>query len=308
MDLNIKRKSIQEDSSVMSIKEKCEIMSLNRSSLYYVAKELEENDIQILYKTASIFAENPFMGYRKVHEELKDEGLQVGREKTRKNMKLLGLKTMYPQKTTTIVNKEHKKYPYLLRDLEIIEPNQVWATDITYIWNGTGFYYLVAIIDWYSRRILSWKLSNTMDKEFCIDALEEALAKHPKPQIFNTDQGSQFTSTAFTGILIENNIKISMDGKGRALDNIIIERFWRSIKYENIFLNEYLSGIELKAGIEKYMVFYNTRRKHATLKYKTPLEVHCPIEAKEVKKLKSNNRESLIDYKQFRSLILKKAA
>ena len=139
---------------------------------------------------------------------------------------------MYPKQKTTIANKEHKKYPYLLKDLDINRPNQVWATDITYIWNGTGFYYLAAIIDWYSRRILSRKLSNTMDKEFCIDALEEALSKYPNPEIFNTDQGSQFTGLAFTGILIENKIKISTDGKGRALDNVIIERFRRSIKYE----------------------------------------------------------------------------
>ena len=214
-------------------------------------------------KHISIFADNPFPGYRKIYKELQEEGIKVDLDKTRKNMKFLGLKTMYPEQKTTIPNKEHKKYPYLLKDLDINRSNQVWATDITYIWNGTGFYYLAAIIDWYSRRILSRKLSNTMDKEFCIDALEEALSKYPNPEIFNTDQGSQFTGLAFTGILIENKIKISTDGKGRALDNVIIERFWRSIKYKNIFLNDYKSGKELKAGIESYITFYNTKRKHA---------------------------------------------
>ena len=304
MDLDSKKKLAKDNFNKLSIKEKCNVLSLSRSSLYYKSKPLSEDDIFLLYRIAEIFANYPFFGYRRIHQELLGEGFDIGKEKARQNMKFIGVKTQYPQKKTTIPNKAHEKYPYLLRNLDINRPNQVWATDITYIWNGTGFYYLVAIIDWYSRRILSWKISNTMDTSFCIDALKEALAKYPEPEIFNTDQGSQFTSVAFTDILKDHKIKISMDGKGRASDNIIIERFWRSIKYEDILLNEYFSGIELKLGISRYIEFYNGHRKHSSLGYKTPIEVHENIDRKEVK-LKLDN---LIDFNEFRNLILKKAA
>jgi len=306
MDLDYKKQLINDSEEKPSIKEKCRILDLNRSSYYYEAMPtITEDDVYLLYRTASIFAESPFYGYRRLYQELIAEGFLVGKERTRQNMKFLGLKAKYPQKRTTIPNKEHEKYPYLLRSLAITKPNQVWATDITYIWHGKGFYYLVAIIDWYSRRILSWRLSNTMDKEFCIEALQDALDKYPKPDIFNTDQGSQFTSIAFTEVLKANEIKISMDGKGRALDNIVIERFWRSIKYENILLNEYSSGITLKQGIADYIEFYNTRRKHSSLDYKTPLEVH---EGNPRKEANQNTTCDLIDFDHFRNLILKKAA
>lgn len=306
MDLECKKQIVAEPTTNPSVTEKCSLLALNRSSYYYQPKPgLTEDSVYLLYRTAAIFAENPFYGYRRVHQDLLAEGFDIGKEGVRQNMKYLGLKAKYPHKQTTIPNKEHKKYPYLLRDLIITKPNQVWATDITYIWHGKGFYYLVAIIDWYSRRILSWRLSNTMDKEFCIDALRDALAQYPAPDIFNTDQGSQFTSIAFTEILKNHNIKISMDGKGRAADNIVIERFWRSIKHENILLNEYSTGIDLKQGIAEYIEFYNSRRKHSALNYKTPIEVH---ENKPRKEGGLSTVCELIDFDQFRNLILKKAA
>jgi len=304
MDLDYKKGLAQDSYTDLTIKEKCSIIGLNRSSLYYKAKPLTEDQIFLLYRTAEIFANYPFYGYRRLQLDLLDEGFNIGKEKTRQNMKKLGLKASYPHKKTTIPNKEHEKYPYLLKDLAITRPNQVWSTDITYIWNGTGFFYLVAVIDWYSRKILSWRLSNTMDKEFCIEALEDALAKHPKPDIFNTDQGSQFTSIDFTGVLKKHKIKISMDGKGRAIDNIIIERFWRSLKYEDIFLKEYSTGLDLKSGIAEYIKFYNQKRKHSSLEYKTPAEIHGDTNRKEVYQ---STQITLIDFEEFRNLLLKKA-
>ena len=308
-DLDIKRRLAQDDFKGLSVSEKCRLSDLARSSLYYQHRPVVTDDEMILmYHISEVFIANPFYGYRRIKDELEDNDIKIGKERVRKYMKMLGLKTFYPKKRTTIANKEHEKYPYLLKDIEITKPNQVWATDITYIWNGSGFYYLVAIIDWHSRRILSWRLSNTMDKEFCIDALNEALSKHPTPEIFNTDQGSQFTSVAFTSVLKANDIKISMDGKGRATDNIIIERFWRSIKYENILLSDYASGIELKAGITKYIEFYNKKRRHTSLGKKTPLEIHDPKAGKEVKAKKIIKEIDMIKFNEFRNIVLKKVA
>lgn len=307
--MDTKRKIAKDDFKGLSISEKCELANLARSSVYYNPRPVVTNDEMVLmYHISEAFIENPFFGYRRIKDEIADNGIIIGKERVRKYMKMLGLKTFYPKKKTTIANKEHEKYPYLLKDIEITRANQVWATDITYIWNGSGFYYLVAIIDWHSRRILSWQLSNTMDKEFCIDALNEALSKYPTPEIFNTDQGSQFTSIAFTTLLKANNIKISMDGKGRATDNIIIERFWRTIKYENILLSDYASGIELKTGIAKYVEFYNNKRRHSSLDKKTPLEIHDPKEAKEVKAKKTIKEIDMVKFNEFRNIVLKKAA
>ena len=307
--MDIKRRLAQDDFKGLSVSEKCRLSDLARSSLYYQHRPVVTDDEMILmYHISEVFIANPFYGYRRIKDELEDNDIKIGKERVRKYMKMLGLKTFYPKKRTTIANKEHEKYPYLLKDIEITKPNQVWATDITYIWNGSGFYYLVAIIDWHSRRILSWRLSNTMDKEFCIDALNEALSKHPTPEIFNTDQGSQFTSVAFTSVLKANDIKISMDGKGRATDNIIIERFWRSIKYENILLSDYASGIELKAGITKYIEFYNKKRRHTSLGKKTPLEIHDPKAGKEVKAKKIIKEIDMIKFNEFRNIVLKKVA
>ena len=218
---------------------------------------------------------HPFYGYRKIAVALKDMG--VSRKQVRLIMKKAGLRAIYPGKRLSIPSKMHKKYPYLLKNKNIWLPNQVWATDITYIKLKGGHVYLAAIIDLYSRKILSWKLSNTLDTEFCISALEEAIMIYGIPGIFNTDQGSQFTSNVFTDKLDEYGIQISMDGKGRALDNIYIERFWRSLKYEEIYINEYASMEELKIGLKKYFIFYNAERFHQSLEYATPDEKYCSV-------------------------------
>lgn len=284
-------------SDEQSLVKQCEFLGLNRSSYYYDAVGYSDEELRIMRELDLIYTDEfEFYGHRKMWQELKARGFDVGRDRTLKYMRVLGIKPYYPQSKTTIPNKQHKKYKYLLRDLAITRPNQVWAADITYIRMEKGFCYLVAIIDWYSRCILSYRISNMMDMSFCIDALNEALAKYPAPEIFNTDQGSQFTSTAFTEILTVNNIQISMDGKGRASDNIIIERFFRSLKYEDIYRREYRSIAELKLGIAKYMAKYNHFRLHESLAYKTPASFYG-IDSKEVtlrQLLGSTNRSQFL--------------
>jgi len=222
-----------------------------------------------------LFTEYPFYGYRKMYNKLKNEGIFVGKDKVLKYMRVLGLETFYPKKKNlSSSNKENKIYPYLLRGIKIKRPNQVWSIDITYIRMAAGFMYLAAIIDWYSKYLLSYKLSNSLEMNFCIEALKDALNIYGNPEIINSDQGSQFTSMDFTSIASKNDIKISMDSKGRALDNIAIERFFRSLKYENIYINEYNDVKELKEGINRYIEFYNLRRLHQTLNYKTPAEIY----------------------------------
>jgi putative transposase len=216
--------------------------------------------------------ERPFYGYRKIAKALKD--MDVTRKQVRRIMRKAGLRAIYPGKRTSIPAKGHAKYPYLLRGKGIHFPNQVWATDITYIRLSGGFVYLVAIIDLFSRKVLSWRISNTMDTEFCTAALEEAIQVWGIPAIFNTDQGSQFTSTAFIEVLERYGIRISMDGKNRALDNIFVERFWRTLKYEDIYLNDYRTLIELKEGLKRYFDFFNSQRFHESLDYATPNEIY----------------------------------
>lgn len=206
---------------------------------------------------------------------LQREGLRIGRHRVRRLMRLMGLRTIYQKPRTSDPHPEHRIYPYLLRDLAITRANQVWCTDITYIPMRKGFLYLVAIMDWYTRRVLSWKLSNTMNVGFCVEALKEALALYGRPEIFNTDQGSQFTSFDFTGVLKENEIKISMDGKGRWMDNVFIERLWRSLKYECVYLHAFETGSAVKAGIGRWIEFYNYRRPHSTHGIKTPAEAYA---------------------------------
>jgi putative transposase len=261
---------IEANNKDLPITVQCQLLDLNRSS-YYHAKKSKEYDDKLIDEVLKIQEETPFFGYRKVTKELQRRGFnKIGRKSVKKLRKMLGLKTIYQAPKTTDRNYSHEVYPYLLRDLEINKVNQVWSTDITYIPTPKGFIYLTAVIDWYSKKILSYRVSNSMDKSFCIEALNEALALYPKPEIFNTDQGSQYTSREFTGILKQNQIKISMDGKGRATDNIAIERFWRSIKYEELYINEYKDVKEIKKAITEYMEFYNKRRIHSTLDYETP--------------------------------------
>ena len=216
----------------------------------------------------------PFYGSRRVRNELQDQGYTVNRKRVRRLMRLMGLRALYPRQRTSQPGKGHKIYPYLLRDLCVERANQVWATDICYIPMAKGFMYLVAIMDWYSRRVLSWRVSNTLDTDFCIAALEEALQRFGTPEIFNTDQGSQFTSETFTGVLKRHGVAISMDGKGRWVDNVFVERLWRSVKYEDVYLRAYQTPTELRTGLARYFEFYNTRRRHSALDRRTPDAVY----------------------------------
>lgn len=250
------------------------ILELSRSSLYYEAVPTSERDVKLILLIDGIHLKYPFYGIRRIRNELRDLGHEVGRCHVGTLMKKMGIRALYPKPRLSNPNLEHKIYPYLLRDLEITHANQVWASDITYIPMAKGFCYLVAIMDWASRRVLAWRLSNTMDTSFCTEALEEAIRKYGTPEIFNTDQGSQFTSDAFTDILINNGISISMDGKGRWVDNVFVERLWRSVKYEDIHLKAYGSIAEARHGLTAYFEFYNIRRRHQGLDYRTPDDVY----------------------------------
>lgn len=250
----------------------CELLGLSRSTAYY--KPLPEKPNKSLYKRLldKKHTKHPFLGYRKLADYLIKLGYDIGEKKVRRLLKEMGLTAIYPHKKTSVPNKEHKKYPYLLRGVEINRVNQVWSTDITYIPLQTGFIYLTAVIDWYSRFVLSWRLSNTIDSRFCIEALEEAL-QWGKPEIFNSDQGCQYTSKEFTGRLEAEDIRIGMDGKGRALDNIFVERLWRTVKYEEVYLKDYQDPIEAEESLEEYFKYYNYERPHQSLDYNTPEDV-----------------------------------
>lgn len=221
-----------------------------------------------------IYTDHPYYGYRLIREDLRRKGHKVNRKRIQRLMKLMGLQGISPKRNLSKPRKDHKKYPYLLRETEITRVNQVWSADITYCRLRGGYVYLTAIMDWFSRKVLTWRVSNSMDASFCIEALTEALNKYGKPEIFNMDQGPQYTSNAFLSILEVNEIKISMDGRGRALDNVFIERLWRSVKYEKIYLNEFESVPALKAGLEEYFNFYNRQRPHQSLGYQTPDEIY----------------------------------
>jgi putative transposase len=220
------------------------------------------------------YTRHPFYGSRKIRRYLNDLGYKINRKRVQRLMRLLGLAGMAPGPNTSRPHPQHKVYPYLLRGVNVIRPNQVWSTDITYIRLAHGFVYLVAVIDWYSRKVLSWRLSNTLDSEFCVDCLEQALQVYGTPEIFNTDQGCQFTSDAFTGALKARGIAISMDGRGRALDNIFVERLWRNVKHEDVYLKGYATMPELLMGLTEYFVFYNTERPHQSLNYSTPDNIY----------------------------------
>lgn len=259
----------------LSIQRQCELIDLSRSS-YYREPQVTETDanLKLMRIIDEEYTKHPFYGARKMRDFLRRQGHKVNRKRVSKLMTKMGLKSIAPKPNTSAPRKEHKIYPYLLGGLDINRSNQVWCSDITYVRMPSGFVYLVAVMDWYSRRVLSWEVSVTMDDSFCVRALERALRLHGVPEIFNTDQGSQFTGTAFTDVLKEHNIKISMDGKGRAMDNIFIERLWRSVKYEEIYLREYSSVLELIKSLKEYFHFYNTERPHASFEGKTPDEMY----------------------------------
>ena len=264
----------------LSIVRQCRLLDISRSGLYYQPKGISEEDLTLMKLIDCQYLATPFYGARKITACLKSRGQRVNRKHVRRLMQLMGLKAIYRRPRTSKPAPGHKIYPYLLSGLKITRPNQVWAADITYIPMARGFLYLVAIIDWYSRYVLSWRLSNTLDTDFCVEALEEALKKG-RPDIFNTDQGAQFTSEAFTGLLQQHEIRISMDGKGSYNDNLFIERLWRSVKYEEVYLKAYQDGREARIGLGNYFRFYNTERPHQALGYRTPAEVFTstPVEA-----------------------------
>ena len=251
--------------NALSIVRQCRLLNLNRSGLYYKPAEPCEEEPEIRRLIDIIHTKRPYLGARRITDALQGVNYRINRKRVERLMREMGIQAIYPKPNTSKPNAKHKIYPYLLRNLTIDRPNQVWATDITYIPMPKGFVYLTVIMDWYSRKVLSWRLSNSMDTSFCIDALEEAMHYHGKPEIFNSDQGSQFTSECFTGVLKANDIRISMDGKGAWRDNVFVERLWRSVKYEEVYLNAYESMQEAKDGIGEWIEFYNRERKHQTL-------------------------------------------
>ena len=256
---------VDPDMKTLSVVRQCELVSISRSVFYYAGKGESPFNLLLMRLIDEQFMETPYYGSRQMARHLRRRGYAVSRKRVRRLMRLIGLTPIYQKPRLSDPHPEHKVYPYLLRDLAIDRPDQVWSTDITYIPMQKGFLYLVAVMDWYSRRVLAWRLSNSMDTSFCLEALEEAIDRYGRPEIFNTDQGSQFTSFEFTSMLKTNGIRISMDGKGRWLDNVVIERLWRSLKYECVYLNVFEGGGEARRGIGNWINHYNGDRPHSTL-------------------------------------------
>ena len=260
-----RRGLLQRDHERLSIRRQCQLLSVARSSIYRPPRPANDNDVELMRRIDQLFTAWPFLGSRRMTAMLNGEGCRINRKRVQRLMRKMGIAALGPKPRTTKPAPGHKIFPYLLRHMVIDRPNQVWAADITYVPIGQGFLYLVAIIDWASRAVLAWRLSNTMDTSFCVSALEEALARFGRPEIFNTDQGSQFTSAAFTGTLAATGVRNSMDGRGRWMDNVFIERLWRSLKYEDIYLKGYSDGHEAKAGIARWIEFYNRASEHPSV-------------------------------------------
>ena len=258
----------------LSMSRQAKALNISRGCVYYEPRPVPAGDLAIMRRIDELHLDYPFAGSRMLRDMLHREGIEIGRRHAATLMKRMGIEALYRRPNTSKPAPGHKIYPYLLRGLKVERPNQVWAMDITYIPMARGFVYLAAVVDWFSRRVLAWRLSITMEAAFCIEALEEALANHGCPEIFNTDQGSQFTSADFTGVLIANAIAISMDGKGAWRDNVFVERIWRSVKYEEVYLHAYDSVGEARASIGRYLDFYNRRRPHSSLDRKTPDEAY----------------------------------
>ncbi len=266
----------------LSITRQCELLDLPRSTFYHVPKPVSDEELALMALIDRCHLKHPFYGSRRIRDWLEDRGHRVNRKRVQRLMRTMDLVALYPKRNLSLANQAHKVYPYLLRNLAIDHPNQVWATDITYIPMARGFVYLVAIMDWHSRKVLSWRVSNTLDTSFCIEALKEAIEQHGTPEIFNTDQGSQFTSEEFTGVLKAHDICISMDGKGRWVDNVFVERLWRSVKYEEVYLKAYDSIVEARTSLDIYFTFYNTERRHQRLDRRTPDNVYYEAAARKV--------------------------
>ena len=273
MSAPARRAMVERPGEDVSVRRQCALLNLARSGVYRPKPVIGADDLALMRRIDELHLELPFYGSRRMTFELNKEGRGVNRKRVQRLMRVMGIEALVPRPGTSKPAPGHKIYPYLLRGLAIAEPNHVWAADITYIPMARGFLYLVAIIDWVSRAVLAWRLSNTIDSRFCVEALQEALERYGKPKIFNTDQGAQFTSTAFTDKLEKPGVAISMDGRGRFMDNIFIERLWRSIKYEEVHLKAYADGREARAGIGSWMTFYNFRRPHQAMNNQTPMAV-----------------------------------
>lgn len=267
----------------MSLRRQCELLGLARGSWYYEPAGETQQNLKLMRRIDELYLQRPYFGSRRVGDELK-----VNRKRVQRLMRLMGLEAIYPKPRTTLRNAEHKIYPYLLRNVAVVRPNQVWSTDITYIPMQGGFLYLTAVMDWFSRYVLAWRLSNSLDSTFCIEALEEALVGG-QPEIFNTDQGVQFTSMAFTSCLASRGVAISMDGRGRALDNVFIERLWRTVKYEEVYLKDYDDAWQAETSLREYFEFYCHGRRHQALEKRTPAEVYGACRKKSRTQSKKNH-------------------
>ena len=273
MNRSLRQAMIDRGHKQLSLVRQCTLLNISRASVYYRPVSTRAEDLELMARMDRQYLKTPFYGSRRMKAWLLAEGYLVSRSKVRRLMRLMGLEAIYRRPNTSKPAPGHRVYPYLLKGVDVNRVDQVWAADITYIPMAQGFLYLVAIMDWHSRHVLAWKLSNTMDTDFCVTALEAALGKG-RPEVFNTDQGAQFTSDAFTQTLQERGIRVSMDGKGRYLDNIFVERLWRSIKYEEVYLKAYETVAEARVGINAYLEFYNRRRPHQSLGYRTPAQVY----------------------------------
>ena len=272
---------IAPDRPGLSLSHQCRLLSIGRSSFYYTPKGESPENLALMRRIDELFLKYPFYGSRQMVRQLRRECISIGRHRVRRLMRLMGLEAIYQAPRTSTPHPAHRIYPYLLRDMTVVRPDHVWCADITYIPVRRGFLYLIAIMDWATRHVLAWRLSNTMDAGFCVEALNEALSKHGRPEIFNTDQGSQFTSVGFTGVLANAGVAISMDGRGRCMDNIFIERLWRSLKYEAVYLHDLTDGFVAERVIGTWIDFYNNERPHSALDDMTPAEAYStgwPVE------------------------------
>jgi putative transposase len=264
---------VEVDHPELSVRRQCELLGLNRSTFYYEPTGATPEDLRLMRLIDELYTACPFYGSRKIREALTRRGEEVNRKRVRRLMRIMGLEAIYPKPRLSAAGKGHKIYPYLLRGVKIERPDQVWSADITYVPLPSGFMYLAAVIDWYSRYVIAWRLSNTLDGAFCLEMLGEAL-RSGRPEVFNTDQGVQFTAEAFTGRLLSAGVAVSMDGRGRALDNVFVERLWRTVKYEDIYIRGYEAVPELQRGLARYFAFYNQERLHQSLGYETPVVVY----------------------------------
>jgi putative transposase len=271
--VDVKRTLVEVAHAQLSISRQCDLLGLARSSFYYEPATESEENLNLMNLIDEEYTAHPFFGSRQMTAWLKRQGHEVNRKRVQRLMRLMGLEAIYPKPKLSMPDQKHKIYPYLLRNVAIVRPDQVWSTDITYIGLPGGFMYLAAIIDWFSRYVIAWRRSNTLDGLFCLEMLDEALSLG-KPEVFNTDQGVQFTATAWTSRLVEAGVAVSMDGKGRCLDNVFVERFWRTLKYEDIYLKRYEAVPQLQAGLKVYLPFYNEERPHQALGCRTPAEVY----------------------------------